>query len=410
MTEAIRKLMIRDSEIRERINRLQGIEGRTDEQTADLAAARTEYATVQTELRAALSDDDQGGDQGDGEARERREIRGRAAVHRYVAAALGGAALSGAEAECSAAHGCPGLVPLELFAGDQGETRETRAHTPGPAADTVTNTAATVHPVFDRSVAAYLGVDMPSVAAGQANYPYLNTSVTAGPKAAGTAADETAGAFGVRTATPKRITGSFRIRREDMALLPSLESDLRSNLSSVMTDAYDAQLLNGNNTDPNLNGLFQQLTDPTDPAAGAETFARYVAAFAGHVDGKYSTELTGVRALVGVATYRHMASTFATSEDATSALSYLRGETGGVRASGRVAAAASNVQQAVVRRTNPAGDRVAVSPVWQGMELIRDPYTDAKKAEVILTALMLVGSPVILRPDAFVQDSFRLAA
>ena len=410
MTEQIRKLMIRDSEIRERINRLQAVETRTDEQAGELTAARTEFATVQAELRAALSDDDQGGDRGDGEARERREVRSRAAIHRYVAAALSGSALSGAEAECSAAHGCPGLVPLELFGGDQGETRETREATPAPAADTVTSTAATVHPVFDRSVAAYLGIDMPTVAAGQANYPYLNTSATAAPKAKDGAAPETAGAFGVRTATPKRITGAFRIRREDMALLASLESDLRSNLTSVMTEAYDGQLLNGDNTDPNLNGLFAQLTDPTAPAAGAETFARYVAAAAGHVDGTYATELTGVRALVGVETYRHMASTFASNQDSTSALSYLRAETGGVRASGRVPDASSNVQQAVVRRTNPAGDRVAVSPVWQGMELIRDPYTDAAKAHVIVTALVLVGSPVILRPDAFVQDSFRVAA
>ena len=324
MSETIRKLMIRDSEVRERINRLQGLTDPTDGQTAELTAARAEFGAVQVELRAALADDDQGGEQGDGEARERRELRGRAAIHRYVGAALSGAALSGVEAECSAAHECPGLVPLELFGGDQGETREARAHTPSPAADTVTTTAATVHPLFDRSVAAYLGVDMPTVAAGQANYPYLSTSVTAGPQDAGDPAAETAGAFGVRSATPNRITGSFRIRREHMALLPSLESDLRMDLSSVMTDTYDGQILNGDNTDPNLNGIFKQLTDPTAPVTGAETFARYVAAFAGHVDGKYATELTGVRALVGTVTYRHMASTFATSEDASTSASTSR--------------------------------------------------------------------------------------
>ena len=34
--------------------------------------------------------------------------------------------------------------------------------------------------------------------------------------------------------------------------------------------------------------------------------------------------------------------------------------TGGVRVSGRIAAPASNIQQAIVRRDNPVGDTVAV--------------------------------------------------
>ena len=84
--------------------------------------------------------------------------------------------------------------------------------------------------------------------------------------------------------------------------------------------------------------------------------------------------------------------------------------TGGVRTSRRIGAPASNVQQAIIRRANPAGDRVAVMPVWQGLELIRDPYTGAGKGEVVVTAMMLVGDVVVLRSGAFVQDSYRLAA
>ena len=37
--------------------------------------------------------------------------------------------------------------------------------------------------------------------------------------------------------------------------------------------------------------------------------------------------------------------------------------------------------------------------------LIRDPYTGARKGEVSLTALMLVGDVIVLRGGAFVQDS-----
>ena len=80
-----------------------------------------------------------------------------------------------------------------------------------------------------------------------------------------------------------------------------------------------------------------------------------------------------------------------------------------MRATRRIADPAANIQQAIIRRTNPAGNRVAVAPVWSGLELIRDPYTVAGKGEIVITAIMLVGGVVMLRKDAFVQDSFRVA-
>ena len=51
---------------------------------------------------------------------------------------------------------------------------------------------------------------------------------------------------------------------------------------------------------------------------------------------------------------------------------------------------------------------MAAMPTWQGLQLIRDPYSQAAKGEVIVTAVMLVGDVVVLRGGAFVQDSFRV--
>ena len=51
----------------------------------------------------------------------------------------------------------------------------------------------------------------------------------------------------------------------------------------------------------------------------------------------------------------------------------------------------------------------AVMPVWSSLELIRDQYSAAGKGEVVVTGIMLVGDVVLLREDAFVQDSYRLA-
>ena len=144
---------------------------------------------------------------------------------------------------------------------------------------------------------------------------------------------------------------------------------------------------------------------------------RYAAAFASHIDGLFATMPGDVRGLVGPHTLRHMASTFGTTAGDRSSYAMLaadfgdvRAQRGASRATRRIARnAASNIQQAIIRRANPAGDRVAVAPVWMGLELIRDPYTSAGKGEIVVTGIVLVGGVVLLRSDAFVQDSFRLA-
>ena len=82
-------------------------------------------------------------------------------------------------------------------------------------------------------------------------------------------------------------------------------------------------------------------------------------AFGSHVDGTFAVDLGGVRMLVGAAVYRHMVSVFRAPESAMTAEGFATDRTGGVRVSGRIAAPASNIQQAIVRRDNPVGDTVA---------------------------------------------------
>lgn len=73
------------------------------------------------------------------------------------------------------------------------------------------------------------------------------------------------GAFTVTDADPRRLGGSFLIRKEDTAKLPNMEPSLRENLSMVLSDELDKQIVNRNGTAPNLNGILAQLTDPSAP-------------------------------------------------------------------------------------------------------------------------------------------------
>ena len=415
------KAMLKISECKESLSGLLDteIEKRGEDFTEKVGKLTKELQGLETELRAAISLDGVDAEptetrsEGDAEDREKRGLLGKVSLAGYIRSAISGKAPDGAEAEASDAFGCPGMVPLSLFElerrhEENGDGLERRAVTPSPSTTGI-SLAPTVPMLFDQSIAGFLGIEMPTVQGGTPGYPVVSTSLTGGMKAKSAAAAESEGAISVETATPKRLTGSFRITREDVAILPSLESTLRQNLMRVLSDALDGQLLNGDNTGANLNGLLAQLTDAAAPAANAETFARYAAALASHLDGLHAVEQGHIRALVGPATYRHMAGTFATNDDSMSASTYLMEKYGGLRASRRIADPDNNIQQAVIVRRNPAGDRVAVSPVWSGLELIRDAVTGAGKGEIVVTGLAMVGGVVLLRSGVYVQDSFRLA-
>ena len=396
------------------INGLPDTEQPTTEQQGRMTELRSTAAGLETRVAAATETEQRALQNApehtvDGAERERRELRSRSRLGRWFEAAISGRNLAGAEAEVATAYGCPDAIPLEMFERRADAQGETRAVTSAPS--TVDENLAPIVPaLFDRSAASWLGVEMPVVPTGDAGYPVLSTSVTGGVVAKSAAAAETAGAFTVTMAQPRRVTGSFRFLREDAARLNGMEAALRANIESVLSDEIDKLVINGSGTgDGAINGLLAILDNPTAPVADQETFARYVAAAASHVDGLFAVDLSGIRQLVGVATYAHMASAFRSNNDSMTAEGWLSDRSGGVRTSRRIAAARSNIQQAIVRLSNPAGDRVAVSPVWNGIELIRDNITGAGKGEIVVTGLLLMGDVVILRPGVFVQDSYRLA-
>lgn len=403
MTERLKGVFGRWCEYRRRFN---GADADARE------AMRADGDALEAELAEALAAEPSGivhegdADVGeDAEARERRRLRGLARVGGWFSAAISGRQVDGAEHEYAAAAGVTdGRMPVDVLERARPADPERRAVTPAPAT-TAVQMMSIVPALFQRSVAPFLGIDMPQVAIGTPAYPYLTTSVTAGMKAKAAAAAETAGAISVATATPRRLTGSFRFNREDAVRLEGLEEALRMNLESVMSDQFDDQVLNGDGVAPNLDGLLHELTNPVAPAANAETLPRYATALSSHVDGLHAYSNRDIRALVGVGTYAHMSGVIQ-ADGTESAASYVERVYGGLRTTNRIAAAVGHIQQAVIRRGMEA--RVALAPVWSGVEFIRDPYGDAGKGEVVVTALTLIGGLAFVRKSAFVQDSFRI--
>ena len=388
---ASQKLQIRCSEIRSRLNEIAGMSELSDEVRAESDKLAQEYQDVELRHRAAIISEDSEPEEvretPDSEQRERMELRSRAMVADFVAASLTGRGVEGASGEYASAVGVPGRVPLDLL----GPVEE-RAVTPGPASETVSATRPTVPYAFARTDAAALGLSIPQVAAGEAHFPALTTAPPATMKAKDATADSTAAAFSLTKRSPGRLTGVFQIRMEDLSLLPSMETDLRTAIAAQLASSLDSQVINGNGTAPNLSGLFNQATDVA-VAGAVETFSTGVSRFAGLVEGTHSNSLGDISALIGTSTYELYAGLFRGNNGDTSLADYLMDKLAVLRVSTRVPAAASGGQKGIA--VLGAQGQPPVVPIWKGLELIVDPYSGAADGHRFVTAVALVGSPFV---------------
>ena len=308
----------------------------------------------------------------------------------WVKSAVSGKPVSGAERELSDAYKQDGLMPLALF--DLDRPAEVRAVTPGVQAVEVTRP--TIPYIFERSVAAMLGVTFPGVAPGAANFPVVTTAPPADAVAKDGAAPSTAAAFTLTTRTPKRVSGSFEVRREDMAVQPDIESSLRMAIGGSLRDELDDQVIGGAGSGGDLNGLFNQADDVSADST-KETFGTGIARLAALVDGQFANGWGDLRAIVGSKTFSAYAALFQNSQKGDISLfDYLAGKLAALTVSDRVPAVNATAQKILVTRMAKAEYAIQV-PQWGGVEIVRDPYTAAAKGQVVLTSILLVGDPHI---------------
>ena len=335
---------------------------------------------------------------------EKQALLQKANVSDFVKALLDHKSITGASAEARSAFGCIGEyeIPLELFE----PADKQKAITPAPSTGDRPVDVKPVQPfVYQRTVAGYLGIDMPVVSGGEQGYAVLTTQTPSAPKAKDAAADSTAAAITVHKSNVKRLTGSYVVRVEDVSQFPQLENALRQDIPRSIANTFDQQLLSGSGAAPQLKSLLSILGDPAASTA-VETFATFISTITGLVDGLFAYELKDLKALVGMKTYEKMTEIFAMNT-AVSSADYLHDKIGGLRASNRIASPSGGDQQGIVRLGNES--MVAVSPVWGGIQLIDDPYTDAGKGHRTITAYQLVSDVLLLRPDAFKQIDFDLS-
>ena len=413
------KLEVRLSEIREALNKLLQTENRTDEQDVEMSDLSAEALKKEPEFRAAKIADGVLSDTtttttttADPEVREKLELRSKSRFGRFLAAAISGRAVDGAEAEYRSALGAGDGIPLDLFEQDRPRALEFRADaaTVVPAAAQGDNVAALQPFVFSESIAPTLGIDMPLVGSGNHTEPRISVSLTAGVKTKGTAQESTAATIVGVTAKPRRIAARLTVQLEDVASFgnDSFESSLRENARSVLGHEYDNQIINGNGTSPNVEGLLDQLNNPTNPSSTL-SFDLAVAAAMEGIDGLWAKTLRDVRLIVNPATYQLAGVKFRGTDGDMTALSHLTAQLGSFSTNSRMPAKAGNIAKGIIYRAGRPGIRTAVHPTW-GEIAIDDIYTDAASGQRHFTLSVLVGSKLLItQPDAYHALEFKIS-
>ena len=251
--------------------------------------------------------------------------------------------------------------------------------------------------VFSQSSAAYLGVAMPSVGVGTVTYPRITAGTDGDVRSPTKALDGTAATISSESINPVRLTASYTYTLESLQLIQGFESALRNDLRAVLADKADSLAINGQAASgansPKIDGLLNTLTNPTDPTAVA-LWTDYLSAYDDAVDGKYANTAGAVRLLVNAATFRHANLIVIGTNTGTLLRDRLSQDR--FRVSGNMPDTVSTIAKAI-RYASGASSvaRGVIMPVWKGIQVINDMYTQSAKGEVHLTFVQMVGWKVV---------------
>ena len=329
------------------------------------------------------------------------ELRDRISLGRYMNSVVADRVIDGAEGELNKElRLADNVVPLEALE-DRADavSPQNAAGAALPYGTVNTSTAPMLSRVFTQTDAAFLGISMPMVPAGERVYPVMTDGTVASMQARGAKPDAAAAKFSVVNATPHRLTGRYVFDLEGMAELGAgLEATLRSDLRMEMGYQMDREVLLADGTGANVKGLLTTLADTGYPdTAASQTqldWANLKELPITYLDGKYARNEGAFRLLVGKSTYQRARAVYRTdaSGDSMDAIAELMRLGTTVRQSFQIPAQTAILSGATKRQEHAllaAEAGAAVAPVWQGITLIRDPYTNAGEGQVVLTAHML---------------------
>ena len=422
--DQVQRAQLRQSEIKSKLSELldTATETRAESHETDVKRLTLELRSAETDVQAALTlagtgpdPDLEHGGESDASSREIDRLITRSSIVDFALEADRGEHVDGAADELrkelmGGDH--VGYMPLEMLLPDaQQPDLERRA-------DAVTNIATAIQAnqqniagrVFNRSAVEYLGISTPTVPIGTVAYPRISSGTTGDARVDGAELDGSAAVLTTVSGAPVRVTGSYTYGSETLARVRGFEEALRADLRGVLSEKRDALAVNGQaavtDESPAVAGILGTLVDPTAATAQA-AYGDYVALYDDRVDGKYAIGPDEVRVLVNKTTFAHAYKLPIGGAASGILLRDLLPVTR-FRVSAAMPAVSGGLNSVITYATG-LGRRGFLMPVWQGIQLVVDPYTLAKKGQRILTAIMLTDF-VAADLGAYSQASIKTTA
>ena len=356
------------------------------------------------------------------ETREKAELRSKVSIGELLSATMKGQRTPSVISEYADAAGlrpedvAAGHFPLDLLSPEP----EMRAD--ANTASPTTGKGNTVRPIiagiFNDSLSAMLlGCEFPSVGTGGYSTMTITANLTAGARAEASDQESTAATITAVTREPKIISSrlTYNIRQSAIIGTTSFEPSLRTNLRMAHMQEVDAQVLTGNNTAPNLNGILSQQTDPTDPSAANVSWDNFWSIVVDALDDPFAKSPMDVALLTNETLYKIAGKTFrdriidtgnrgGVSLGDISVTDYMMAKSGGLHFSAFMPATASTIDQVLVIRSGcrAKGLPMCIVPNWNSAYLtVEDSYSGSASGDVAVTMHSLVGDPIIPHSTAY---------
>ena len=279
-------------------------------------------------------------------------------------------------------------IPLAMLR-DQSAGLETRA------AATLTapgrTSAPVIGPVFAMGLLDFMSIPQNTVPNGDAVFPVITSRPTVSTEAtnSSSAVSETDAQISGDVLSPQRFQAGFSFRRTDQARMGDLDDGLSGALREGLSEALDAALVT------------EIVAETTRAAASAvDTFATIRSRVVFNaLDGRHANDIREVRAVIGVATVKFLATLYRGNNADVSSYEFMRDQAGGLRVSPHVAGVSGNKQDILLR----VGSRPdATAALWDGVTLLVDPYSREAEGEIRLTGILL-GKVEVLRASGFAR-------
>jgi len=416
------KIQRRQSEIRQSLAELVGKDSPTEDETRSMDALDKEYRTNETRYRAALVAEDSERREAKGELEERGGKAWAELVAgfelRQVALALDeGRPLDGHTAEVvselRSTGGYRGVpIPLEALEQRAGET--VASGTPNPIA-----TKPIIDRLFPSSVTAGMGGQLIQIDSGAAEWPVVTSSVTAG-----WAATETGAVAGPTTYTttdkalaPNSTLGiQLKVTRKSLKQSgDALEAAIRRDMSGAMQVALDKAAFLGSGSGGEPLGLIPGVSAYGITAAAIDepaTWGAFRWAVTGFMNSNAATGPGAIKALIRPELWAFLDGELVVGTATSEWDRLLKNIPAGnilTTTNALAAPTGSPVACTALLATSAGGVPPFFLGLWGGIDLIRDPYSDAASGGLRLTGLLTADITVARGAQTEILTGLELA-